>query len=711
MFRRNVRDPHGRTLLSLLLVVTSALAGPAAGGQECRWEGTGPFCDGQCEAGWTYTGQRTEDGCWSGSKRLCCRPDKTERCGNYLRAARDHIRILQATGCLDPMAPNGTVGLPGSVYRWGTGMSHFDWCMAGASDEALAEETRARADAAAKCQACGGYADAAANDNRIARDNNCIHEPTQQIFGLRGPAGRWFASRDQHFRWCVTEPSFDFIHKERDERAHDTVRCQKCTQFAYDAWNQGNEDASRDCGIPWANDRYAFYQECIRQFPDPTGFISSSISRRANELRLCVPGHARARCSEYAERALQQRAEMLTKQETPECKPEGPRWAMYRFQHYDWCLAVWRDTQRLDFPDSERTARDDILRLCKAKPDQSTGPAPGQSSPEPPPQQQWVARYCKQNVELTIQCQENLPAYNRGCGATEEEAVERAKISFGACFEEGDDRCCTYTSQSWTSQCDCGMELRPVSQRMAVRPGAGMSADFGQTPPATRCYSNMVLNAAGRCECPTGTNWAGSRCLTFALIPTQKVPSGNIVRWPKIAGIPGPGTRPTVPARPTVTGIAPGTAMAVAPRCRWPRPIGTPPNCCPLHTYYSNGACRALARVSKPTVVAPPTVVASPTVAVPGRSDKPQRQSPGASGTAGAQPRRCPPSRPIGTPPYCCQRGAQYINGVGCRGGAGVVRAQATPSQCAEGMIRRADGSCGCPQGLTGTGCKFPFVK
>jgi cysteine-rich secretory family protein len=252
---------------------------------------------------------------------------------------------------------------------------------------------------------------------------------------------------------------------------------------------------------------------------------------------------------------------------------------------------------------------------------------------------------------------------------------------------------------------------RPPDTGVPKLPGAASPAEEFREG-STRCYSNMVPNAAGRCECPTGTTWAGRRCMTFAFIPTQKVPNVNIARIPDIPSIPGPATQSTVPARPVVTGIAPSTAMAVRPRCRWPRPVGTPPNCCPLHTYYSNGACRTLARLNKPTVVATPTVVAPPpVVAKPGGSEKPQRQSPGASGTAVVQPRRCPPSRPVGTPPYCCQRGAQYINGVGCRGIAGVVRAQAPAPQCAAGMIRRADGSCGCPQGLTGSGCKFPLVK
>lgn len=97
MFRGNISDLRSRTLLSLMavLAITSAFAGRAASGQECRWEGSGPFCDGQCEAGWTYTGQRTQDGCWTGSKRFCCRRDKSEVCRGSVDAA--------TTGCKFPL--------------------------------------------------------------------------------------------------------------------------------------------------------------------------------------------------------------------------------------------------------------------------------------------------------------------------------------------------------------------------------------------------------------------------------------------------------------------------------------------------------------------------------------------------------------------------------------------------------------------------------
>jgi Domain of unknown function (DUF4189) len=44
--------------------------------QGCAWFGSRPFCDGQCPAGFVYTGQR--ESCTTGSRRFCC-PAQMER--------------------------------------------------------------------------------------------------------------------------------------------------------------------------------------------------------------------------------------------------------------------------------------------------------------------------------------------------------------------------------------------------------------------------------------------------------------------------------------------------------------------------------------------------------------------------------------------------------------------------------------------------------
>jgi hypothetical protein len=49
----------------------------------------------------------------------------------------------------------------------------------------------------------------------------------------------------------------------------------------------------------------------------------------------------------------------------------------------------------------------------------------------------------------------------------------------------------------------------------------------------------------------------------------------------------------------------------------------------------------------------------------------------------------CPPGRPVGSPPNCCPRGTQLVNGA-CR---------PNQAQCRPGMVPKAGGGCDCPQG------------
>jgi hypothetical protein len=49
----------------------------------------------------------------------------------------------------------------------------------------------------------------------------------------------------------------------------------------------------------------------------------------------------------------------------------------------------------------------------------------------------------------------------------------------------------------------------------------------------------------------------------------------------------------------------------------------------------------------------------------------------------------CPPDRPVGSPPSCCPRGTQFVNGA-CR---------SNQAQCRPGMVPKAGGGCDCPQG------------
>ena len=63
--------------LTIAAYMTALGFSPLTRAQEgCAWFGTRPFCDGQCPAGFVYTGQR--ESCTTGSRRFCC-PERYAR--------------------------------------------------------------------------------------------------------------------------------------------------------------------------------------------------------------------------------------------------------------------------------------------------------------------------------------------------------------------------------------------------------------------------------------------------------------------------------------------------------------------------------------------------------------------------------------------------------------------------------------------------------
>lgn len=60
---------------------TKTLCCPASAGSECRWDGTAPFCDGECRAGEVAAspppGIPSGNACVTGSKKWCCRAART----------------------------------------------------------------------------------------------------------------------------------------------------------------------------------------------------------------------------------------------------------------------------------------------------------------------------------------------------------------------------------------------------------------------------------------------------------------------------------------------------------------------------------------------------------------------------------------------------------------------------------------------------------
>lgn len=68
---------HLRTLSSGVLALVTAMSAfvwistsPGWSQDGCQWFGSRPFCDGNCPAGFVYTGHR--ESCTTGSRRYCC---------------------------------------------------------------------------------------------------------------------------------------------------------------------------------------------------------------------------------------------------------------------------------------------------------------------------------------------------------------------------------------------------------------------------------------------------------------------------------------------------------------------------------------------------------------------------------------------------------------------------------------------------------------
>ena len=588
-------------------------------------------------------------------------------CGPYHRAARDHIRIARDNGCLDPFSPNGTIGLPGGPERWGSGLHHFNFCMGGASAETLAAETNARADGAAKCAACRQYADAATNDARIVAENGC----SSTFSG--DPPGRWTTDTNAHFRWCMSGPRWETINRERDARALGAVKCTACRDFIREANRQSQENAARTCGNEgnYWGEATSFYigSACLAQY-DPRRWIAETLETRARLLRECVPAQVRGFCNAYATTALVQRARMTMMEPKGECTVDGPRWARFHFQHYDWCVAVWRAGVAYPaFPNAESKAREDILKTCT--PRSPASPPPDREPP--PPNEPGPTWTCSVSVRVTNKrcCQGDSPLGDCvdmtsnppgalttfGCGADEDQALGAAKFKWGLeggplldDDDDGDDipcqGCCTY-DKTVQPGCLCAA-LSTRSYSSAPLPVPDRPLDILKF---NRCFSNMVPNAEGRCACRSGTKWRGIRCEpTRAIpIPTTTPSMDKIVSKPSPLMIPGTNVR----------------------RCRWPRPVGLWPRCCPYGTRYERGVCR---RPARPVVTPPPAAVTLPPApAIPA----PLNPAPPIV--------RCPDNHPVGRPPYCCPAGTRYVRGA--------CRRLASPHSAASG----AAGAVGCP--------------
>jgi hypothetical protein len=329
-------------------------------------------------------------------------------------------------------------------------------------------------------------------------------------------------------------------------------------------------------------------------------------------------------CTKYADDARAQSGTLEDRQLKGPCAAAGPRWLASWQEHFDWCMAMRKDPQLAKYPDIERNARWDTLSNCQGAPAKHIPNAPTHGLPltTPAPDNQ-----CKYTVFVTNdECINGdgspmtsnptgaLQTY--GCGASEDEALERAKAAFyqaqGPQLSDDDPPCpgcCTYT--------------KSVAKGCACPSGNAFQSLKVQKP----CLRGMV-SVAGGCGCPAGTQWRGLRC--------RRILPGS----PPLPNPPPASAPARVPPPPIAESGSPGnggfngTKLNTGTFCMNPRPVGTWPNCCPRGTHFDGRVCRR----------------SSPPGPGPGNGSKPV-------GPVG----HCPRSRPVGTPPNCCPQGTVYM--------------------------------------------------
>ncbi len=222
------------------------------------------------------------------------------------------------------------------------------------------------------------------------------------------------------------------------------------------------------------------------------------------------------------------------------------------------------------------------------------------------------------------------------------------------------------------------------------------------------CLGGMMMNAAGRCACPEGTLWQNRYCAPLAIIdsvaPSVVQPTSPATEKPRLPDTMQvqacPAERPNGVAPnccPLYTVFSGGACVRTSQTpqsdadkvqvraCPPTRPIGTPPNCCPLDTTFDGKVCmqipktgenagtsasdkvQARACPSERPVGSWPDCCPNGTSFVDGKClRKAQTQTP--QQQPQQQPNVCPPTRPVGTYPNCCPAGTIYTNGA-CAGG------------------------------------------
>jgi sugar lactone lactonase YvrE len=257
--------------------------------------------------------------------------------------------------------------------------------------------------------------------------------------------------------------------------------------------------------------------------------------------------------------------------------------------------------------------------------------------------------------------------------------------------------------------------------------------------PEVTCFGGMTLvSSSGKCVCPDGKSYdpqrglcasaptraclpgwsgayySGGQCYARTASVTGTPPRGgsdgtiddNPVRCPD-GSIKKRGEACSSRQNEPLRGGVNNARSDPLPRCKGSLPVGNFPNCCPIGTTFLKGVCR---RPNEPkitggtnntvTQVDPPKCPKNTKTI---RNGKSIRCIPIASVGGGGGSNKCPASRPVGKPPYCCPSGTRYANGV-CSSSSTAGKGTGNNNKGLTGGTNNAVNSpVPCPAGMHGT--------
>ena len=470
----------------------------------------------------------------------------------------------------------------------------------------------------------------------------------------------------------------DLSQGNTDDRIDFGIRsyCAKqeaCKVYATHAVDAGKISDARQCGNTGPRWQ-APYDEHLRFCMNaPDALVKAEDQARGDGLSACE------KCDVYVGLAMTQAKANITHQ----CGGTGPRWTLDRPAHLRFCESVPQAAMN-----AERDARNDFLIECIQRERNRNQP----SEPPPPPQ-------CEGGMTLTADglcaCPPGSVWNGRLCSSCPADRV----VSNGQCVS------CNPGTHAENGQCLA--DALPIG-------GAGGANVQPCTPDQRRgpdgicfsCSHEDHFDASGQCvPCRPGFHVQGDAC----------VRDGG-------TGGAGPVPVPAQPVRcdPPLSGFK--------PNCQCPayRPVGTPPNCCPVGTVFRDGVCRRplgsggsngtqpgnppICPASRPVGTYPNCCPAG--TEFRGGVCRRPRGSGGSNGTQPGSPPTCPASRPVGTYPNCCPAGTEFRGGV-CRRPRGSGGSNGTqpgsPPTCPAGRPVGVFPNC-CPVGMEFSGgmCRRP---